>query len=84
MRNPNFAAAMQRSRDLKSELTQERILAIAARKDVFEVTWKWRYDWLRKRGGQMVKKGLLRRKRGAPGCSYFAITEAGRKALEDK
>lgn len=65
------------------DLTRERILRIASRQGVFEVSWRYRDDRLRERCRKMTRAGLLRRVQGAPGADRWAITEAGRSVLSD-
>lgn len=54
-----------------STLTPKRIVAIALRDGVFEVSWRWQDDQLRARCNKLVKAGLLKRKRGCHGADYF-------------
>jgi hypothetical protein len=51
--------------------SNEQILAIAHRKGMFVVSWRYRDDSLRKRCRKLVRKGLLRRWRGPPGQDVF-------------
>ncbi len=49
------------------ELSNERILQLAARPAGFGVTWRYRDEALMRRCNRLVRKGLLRRGRRLPG-----------------
>lgn len=63
-------------------LSQDKILFIAVRRGIFSVSWRWRDDGLRRNCFQLVKKGLLRHPRQAPGSDWFYPTEKGKQALK--
>lgn len=54
-------------------MTGNRILGIAQRRGVFEVTWHYRNADLRKACRKMCGEGLLRQRRGPPGSDYFVL-----------
>lgn len=69
-------------RERKERDTPERILQIAKAKGRFEVSMRWRDDWLLARCVKLKKQGLLRGgRREGRSIVFFPVMDAPREDL---
>ncbi len=68
-------AMAKRDQTEKDRLTPERIVQIARAKGIFDVSRRFRDEWLVGRCKRLVAAGLLRRVRNTPGSYCFKPVE---------
>lgn len=58
-----------------NSMTEEKILSILKSKKIFEVSWRYRDEYILKITKKLIEKKLIKKAKGKPGKYYFKLIE---------